>query len=111
MDVGTRPDFDYSLAARVAPLTFAPLWMTAFHLWTTPFRQGKTLGSLLRVVGCCHLSGLGCGTMTAAGLYGSSMLARKPKMLVTVALANKMARIVWALLVKGGTYRTPTAAA
>ena len=29
-----------------------------FHLWTPPFRQGKTLGSLLRVVGCCHLSGL-----------------------------------------------------
>jgi AcrR family transcriptional regulator len=28
------------------------------HLWTPPFRQGKTLGSLLRVVGCCHLSGL-----------------------------------------------------
>ena len=27
--------------------------MTAFHLWTPPFRQGKTLGSLLRVVGCC----------------------------------------------------------
>src|SRR5262249_41842645 len=31
---------------------------TGFHLWTPPFRQGKTLGSLLRVVGCCHLSGL-----------------------------------------------------
>jgi hypothetical protein len=30
----------------------------AFHLWTPPFGQGKTLGSLLRVVGCCHLSGL-----------------------------------------------------
>src|SRR5215471_13235177 len=28
---------------------------SAFHLWTPPFRQGKTLGSLLRVVGCCHL--------------------------------------------------------
>jgi transposase len=39
------------------------------------------------------------------------MLARKPKMLVTVALANKMARIVWALLVKGGIYRTPVAVA
>jgi hypothetical protein len=38
------------------------------------------------------------------------MFARKPKMLVTVALA-KMARIIWALLVKGGTYRTPAAAA
>jgi transposase len=39
------------------------------------------------------------------------MLARKPEMLVTVALANKMARIVWALLVKGGTYQTPVAGA
>jgi hypothetical protein len=27
------------------------------------------------------------------------------------ALAKKMARIIWALLVKGGTYRTPAAAA
>src|ERR1700758_4171923 len=42
------------------------------HLWTPPFRQGKTLGSLLRVVGCCHLSGLRCGRKTAAGLYGRS---------------------------------------
>jgi hypothetical protein len=39
------------------------------------------------------------------------MLALKPKMLVTVALANKMARIVWALLVKGGVYGAPVAAA
>ena len=33
------------------------------------------------------------------------------EMLVTVALANKTARIVWALLVKGGVYRAPVAAA
>src|ERR1700758_1675034 len=46
------------------------------HLWTPPFRQGKTLGSLLRVVGCCHLSGLRCGRNTAAGLYGSSRTGR-----------------------------------
>jgi transposase len=39
------------------------------------------------------------------------MLARKPRMLVTVALANKTARIVWALLVKGGEYRAPAGAA
>lgn len=38
------------------------------------------------------------------------MLARKPRMLVTVALANKMARIVWALLAKGGSYRAPPVA-
>jgi transposase len=38
------------------------------------------------------------------------MLARKPPMLVIVALANKMARIVWALMARGGTYRAPVAA-
>jgi transposase len=39
------------------------------------------------------------------------MLARKPRMLVTVALANKMARIVWALMVKGEVYKAPVAVA
>jgi hypothetical protein len=38
------------------------------------------------------------------------MLARKPPMLVRVALANTMARIVWALLAKGGIYQAPVAA-
>jgi transposase len=46
-----------------------------------------------------------------AGSWLARMLARKPIMLVIVALANKMARIVWALLVKGGIYRTPVVAA
>ena len=36
-----------------------------------------------------------------AGSWLARMLARKPRMLVTTALANKMARIVWALLVSG----------
>lgn len=39
------------------------------------------------------------------------MLARKPPMLVVVALANKMARIVWALMARSGTYRAPAVAA
>jgi transposase len=39
------------------------------------------------------------------------MLLANRKMLVTVALANKRSRIVWALLVKGGIYRAPVAAA
>jgi transposase len=46
-----------------------------------------------------------------AGSWLSQMLARKPKMLVTVALANKTARIVWALLARGGIYRAPAPAA
>jgi transposase len=45
------------------------------------------------------------------GPWLARMLARKPKMLVIVALADKTARVVWALLVKGGIYRTPVAAA
>jgi transposase len=39
------------------------------------------------------------------------MLARKPRMLVIVALANKMARTAWALQAKGENYRAPAAAA
>ena len=38
------------------------------------------------------------------------MLARKPRMLVAVALANRMARIVWALETRKETYRLPAAA-
>ena len=45
------------------------------------------------------------------GSWLAQMLARKPKMVVTVALANKMARIFWALPVKGGIYKAPVAAA
>jgi transposase len=35
------------------------------------------------------------------------MLARKPRMLVAVALANRMARIAWALMTKNESYRAP----
>ena len=38
------------------------------------------------------------------------MLARKPRMLVAVALANRMARIIWALTTKKESYRAPAAA-
>ena len=38
------------------------------------------------------------------------MLARKPRMLVAVALANRMARIVWALTTKREIYRIPATA-
>jgi transposase len=39
------------------------------------------------------------------------LLARKPFKVAAVALANKMARVAWALLAKGGTYRAPALAA
>ena len=46
-----------------------------------------------------------------AGSWIAHMLARKPPMLVRVALANKMARIVWALLARGEVYRAPAVGA
>ncbi len=45
------------------------------------------------------------------GSWLGRMLTRKPRMLVTVALANKMARIVWALLTKVEVYKAPIAVA
>lgn len=38
------------------------------------------------------------------------MLARKPRMLVAIALANKMARMIWAMLTRQEDYRTPATA-
>jgi len=38
------------------------------------------------------------------------MVARKPRMLVAIALANKMARTIWALLTKNENYRVPAQA-
>jgi threonine dehydrogenase-like Zn-dependent dehydrogenase len=41
----------------------------------------------------------------------TQLLARRPFKVVAVALANKMARVAWALLARGGTYRSPELAA
>ena len=40
----------------------------------------------------------------------ASMLERKPRKVVAVALANRMARIIWALITKKEIYRAPAAA-
>ncbi|MFW5654940.1 MAG: IS110 family transposase [Roseicyclus sp.] len=45
------------------------------------------------------------------GSWLARMLARKSKMLVAVALANRMARTAWALMRKGEDYRDPAMAA
>ena len=44
------------------------------------------------------------------GSWLARMLARKPRKVVAVALANKNARIIWALLTRGDAYRDPAAA-
>jgi transposase len=42
------------------------------------------------------------------GVWFEQLLRRKSARVATVALANKMARIVWAVLTKGECYRTPS---
>jgi transposase len=48
---------------------------------------------------------------TAISLWANQLLQRKPARLVTVAIANKMARIIWAVMARNETYRgTPVTA-
>lgn len=44
------------------------------------------------------------------GSWLARMAARKPRMLVAIALANKMARTIWAVLTKNEDYRDPVKA-
>lgn len=39
-----------------------------------------------------------------------AMLARKPARVVTVAAANRTARVAWSIMARGGVYRAPTGA-
>lgn len=44
---------------------------------------------------------------TSADPWMVRMLGRKPRMLVAIALANKMARMIWAMLTRQEDYRNP----
>ena len=65
----------------------------------------------LLIIGGSSLVRQACRFGALAGSWLERMLARKPRMLVSFALANKMARMVWALLTKGEDYRAPAAVA
>lgn len=45
-----------------------------------------------------------------SGSWLARMMARKPRLVVAIALANKMARSAWAMLTKQENYRDPVAA-
>jgi transposase len=70
-------------------------------------RQGeRTLWRLL-IIGASGVVRWARRRGVPAGSWLARLLARKPPLLVIVALANKTARIAWALLTKGGVYRAP----
>jgi transposase len=70
-------------------------------------RGNRQLRTLL-IVGATSILKLAKRGLKLPHWVGALML-RRPFKVVAVALANKTARTIWALLVKGGTYQTPPA--
>lgn len=122
----------------VGPLT--ALAVEAFAPDMTSFRRGRDFAAWLGLVPRQFSSGgkerlgriskagqadirrlLIIGAMSRLNLRGrrhiaqnswlGRMLERKPRMLVAIALANKMARQIWAMLTKSQNYQNPAQAA
>jgi transposase len=74
-------------------------------------RMGERTIRRLLIIGASAVARWAARNGAPAGSWLARMLVRKPRMLLRVALANKMARTVWALLAHGGVYRAPIAAA
>ena len=72
-------------------------------------KQGDGYIRRLRVVGATAIMRL-ARRDNAARCWAAKLLERKPAKLAAVALANKTARIAWAVLTRGGTYAASTAA-
>lgn len=64
----------------------------------------------LLVVGATSVVRRAGTNASATGAWVRSLLERKPARLTTVAMANKTARIAWALMMRGEIYREPAMA-
>jgi transposase len=64
----------------------------------------------LLVVGATSVIRRAGANETRTGAWVRSLLERKPARLTTVAMANKTARIAWAVLARGESYRAPAPA-
>jgi transposase len=74
-------------------------------------KMGKRTLRRLLIIGASAVASWASRKGVPADSWLGRMLARKPPMLVRVALANKMARVVWALMAHGGIYRAPVVSA
>lgn len=61
----------------------------------------------LLVVGATSVIRRAADNASTTGAWVRSLMERKPSRVVTVAMANKTARIVWAVLARGEVYRAP----
>jgi transposase len=74
-------------------------------------KMGERTIRRLLIIGAAALVRQTTRRAPPTGSWLARMLARKPRMLVITALANKMARTVWALLAHNDVYRAPALAA
>jgi len=61
----------------------------------------------LLVIGATSVIRRAINNTSATGAWVRSLMERKPARVVTVAMANKTARIAWAVLARGDIYRAP----
>jgi transposase len=71
-------------------------------------KMGDRYLRTLLVVGATSVMRYARGKGAVSAVWINKLLAKKPARLVSVALANKTARIAWALLVRQENYRAPT---
>jgi transposase len=73
-------------------------------------KKGDTYLRRILVLGAtAHLAAVRRGRVKGASAWVLRMAAHPKRKLAATALANKMARIAWAMLAKGEDYRAPTA--
>jgi transposase len=72
-------------------------------------KQGDRYLRQLLVIGATSMLGVVNRKKTTNNAWVLALLERKPPRLVTVALANKMARIAWAIMVRGETFKAKAA--
>jgi len=70
-------------------------------------KMGDRYLRTLLVVGATSVMRYARGKAAVSAVWINRLLAKKPARLVSVALANKTARIAWALLIKQEDYRAP----
>ena len=65
----------------------------------------------LLVVGATSVIRRACGNALASASWVKALLERRPARVATVAMANRAARAIWAIMVRGEVYRAPEPAA
>lgn len=74
-------------------------------------KQGEPYLRRLLVIGAAAVLRFSKDRSSALGAWAAALRGRRPAMVATIGLANKMARIAWAVLARGDVFRSTPAAA